>query len=177
MFGIESFHQLPIDPVFNSASRESSDGPVLARGEHSAPTIVQAMHGLVAQLDEEMDRLAASRGSRPKAEASMGGAILTVAGGGRPPVSLQARPLRLACSCAHCIDEWTGEPRLDPAKVPEDVAVVKVESAGRYAAVVHWSDMHQSIFPFTRLWSMADTAGVPLERPVPGPQSVVHAHT
>ncbi|CAK0884118.1 unnamed protein product, partial [Prorocentrum cordatum] len=66
MFGIESFHQLPIDPVFNSASRESSDGPVLARGEHSAPTIVQAMHGLVAQLDEEMDRLAASRGSRPK---------------------------------------------------------------------------------------------------------------
>ena len=29
------------------------------------------------------------------------------------------RELRLACGCAQCVDEWSGEGRLDPASVPE----------------------------------------------------------
>jgi ATP-binding protein involved in chromosome partitioning len=62
------------------------------------------------------------------------------------------RELRLACGCAHCIDEWTGEGRLDPASVPEDVRPVKIESVGRYAIQIEWSDGHSSgIYPFPRL--------------------------
>lgn len=62
------------------------------------------------------------------------------------------RELRLACSCATCIDEWSGEERLDPASVPEDVRPVKIEPVGRYALQIHWSDGHQTgIYPFRRL--------------------------
>ena len=62
------------------------------------------------------------------------------------------RDLRLACGCASCIDEWTGEKRLDPDSVPEDVRPVKIESVGRYALQIHWSDGHQAgIYPFRRL--------------------------
>jgi DUF971 family protein len=62
------------------------------------------------------------------------------------------RELRLACGCAVCVDEWTGEGRLDPAAVPEDVHPLRIEPVGRYAIQVHWSDGHESgIYPFRRL--------------------------
>ena len=66
------------------------------------------------------------------------------------------RELRLACGCAHCVDEWTGEDRLDPASVPADVHPVQIERVGRYAVQVRWSDGHESgIYPFRRLRDLA----------------------
>lgn len=62
------------------------------------------------------------------------------------------RELRLACGCAVCVDEWTGEDRLDPESVPADVRPVKIESVGRYALQIRWSDGHETgIYPFRRL--------------------------
>lgn len=62
------------------------------------------------------------------------------------------RELRLACGCARCVDEWTGEDRLDPASVPDDVRPLRIEGVGRYAIQVEWSDGHASgIYPFRRL--------------------------
>ena len=62
------------------------------------------------------------------------------------------RDLRLACACASCVDEWTGEERLDPASVPADVRPLRIESVGRYALQIHWSDGHETgIYPFRRL--------------------------
>jgi ATP-binding protein involved in chromosome partitioning len=66
------------------------------------------------------------------------------------------RELRLACLCASCVDEWTGENRLDPTSVPEDVQPLKIESVGRYAIQIEWSDGHSSgIYPFRRLRALA----------------------
>jgi len=62
------------------------------------------------------------------------------------------RELRLACACARCVDEWTGEGRLDPATVPEDVHPLRIEPVGRYAIQIQWSDGHDTgIYPFRRL--------------------------
>lgn len=67
------------------------------------------------------------------------------------------RALRLACGCAHCVDEWSGEERLDPASVPEDVHPLRIEPVGRYAIQIAWSDGHESgIYPFRRLRELAD---------------------
>lgn len=69
---------------------------------------------------------------------------------------LDVRALRLACACAHCVDEWTGENRLDPGSVPEDVHPVRVEPVGRYAIQISWSDGHETgIYPFVRLRELA----------------------
>ena len=66
------------------------------------------------------------------------------------------RELRLACGCASCIDEWTGEERLDPSSVPEDVRPLRIESVGRYAIQIEWSDGHSTgIYPFRRLRELA----------------------
>ena len=69
------------------------------------------------------------------------------------------RDLRLACSCAHCIDEWTGRQRLDAASVPADVRPQRIEAVGRYALQIEWSDGHNTgIYPYERLRELADRA-------------------
>lgn len=67
------------------------------------------------------------------------------------------RDLRLACSCAQCVDEWTGSLRLDSASVPADVHPLKIEPVGRYALQVEWSDGHSTgIYPYERLRQLAE---------------------
>jgi len=70
---------------------------------------------------------------------------------------LPVRALRLACGCAHCVDEWTGEARLDPAAVAQDVRPLEISPVGRYALSVAWSDGHDAgIYTFERLRELAD---------------------
>lgn len=73
---------------------------------------------------------------------------------------LDVRALRLACACARCVDEWSGEGRLDPASVPEDVRPLRIEPVGRYAIQIHWSDGHDSgIYPYRRLRELGGLTG------------------
>jgi ATP-binding protein involved in chromosome partitioning len=70
---------------------------------------------------------------------------------------LDVRALRLACGCAACVDEWSGTPLLTPDSVPEDVMPRAIQSVGRYAIQIEWSDGHSTgIYPFERLRSLAD---------------------
>ena len=50
--------------------------------------------------------------------------------------------LRLACGCAQCVDEMTGQPRLNPASVSKDVWPQNIAPVGRYALHFDWSDGH-----------------------------------
>lgn len=62
------------------------------------------------------------------------------------------RDIRLACPCAECVDEYTGQPLLDPATVPEGIMPVKIEYVGGYALGFTWPDGHDSgIFPYDLL--------------------------
>jgi DUF971 family protein len=72
---------------------------------------------------------------------------------------LDVRRLRLACGCAACVDEWTGEDRLDPGAVPEDVRPLRIQPVGRYAIQIDWSDGHATgIYPFRRLRELCECA-------------------
>ena len=63
-----------------------------------------------------------------------------------------ARQLRLACRCAHCIEETSGKPLLDPATIPETVRAKNIELMGNYAIQIWWSDGHETgIFNFRDL--------------------------
>ena len=68
------------------------------------------------------------------------------------------RELRLACPCALCVDEHTGEKLLYYCTVPSDIALVKVQSIGRYAAGLSFSDGHNSgIYPYDKLYNLTKT--------------------
>lgn len=67
-------------------------------------------------------------------------------------VPLPLRAMRLACRCAGCIDEVTGDKRLNPEKVPEDIRPTSVAVQGNYGVAVTWSDRHAtSIYPYEQL--------------------------
>jgi len=70
---------------------------------------------------------------------------------------IDVRALRLACGCANCIDEWSGEALLAPENVPADVAPIGLEPVGRYAIQINWSDGHNTgIYPFERLRKLSE---------------------
>lgn len=54
----------------------------------------------------------------------------------------RARPLRLMCPCAACVEETTGRSLLDPDSVPRHVQPLKIEPVGRYGVQITWSDRH-----------------------------------
>ena len=63
-----------------------------------------------------------------------------------------ARALRLACGCAACVEEMSGRPILDPARVPDDILPRSVALVGTYGLRVQWSDGHGTgIYTFERL--------------------------
>lgn len=93
-----------------------------------------------------------SAATTPTRIAQKGDDQLTIEWADGIETAFYVRDLRLACGCAVCVDEWTGEDRLDPATVPEDVHPLRIESVGRYAIQIEWSDGHSSgIYPFRRL--------------------------
>lgn len=81
------------------------------------------------------------------------------------------RELRLACGCAQCVDEWTGEGRLDPGAVAEDVHPLQIEPVGRYAVQITWSDGHETgIYPFRRLRELCACDACRAEGPPTNPR-------
>jgi DUF971 family protein len=63
-----------------------------------------------------------------------------------------ARDLRLRCRCASCVEEMSGAPLLDAAKVPENVRAQRIELVGQYAMQIFWTDGHETgIYGFREL--------------------------
>jgi ATP-binding protein involved in chromosome partitioning len=63
-----------------------------------------------------------------------------------------ARELRLACPCAACVEEMTGRPLLDPARVAAAIQPVSVALVGAYGLRITWSDGHSTgIYTFQML--------------------------
>ena len=69
------------------------------------------------------------------------------------------RALRLACPCALCVDEHTGEKLLDDSSVPADIKLDRVQSIGRYAAGLSFDDGNRSgIYPYDKLKELTENA-------------------
>jgi len=55
-----------------------------------------------------------------------------------------ARDLRLACPCATCVDEVTGQRILLKVNVPATIRPLSIQPVGRYALQIQWSDGHNT---------------------------------
>ncbi len=76
-----------------------------------------------------------------------------------------ARPLRLACPCAACVEEMSGRPLLDPATVPEDIRPLRLALVGAYGLKIEWSDGHSTgIYTFDHLRSVCPCDACRVER-------------
>ncbi len=67
--------------------------------------------------------------------------------------------LRDACPCAECVDEITGQKRLERSSIPPDIHPLGSEYVGNYALRIHWSDGHSTgLYNFKTLRGMDETA-------------------
>ena len=86
-----------------------------------------------------------------------GGAGLRVKWGDGRVCGYGAAALRRVCPCAHCVNEMTGQRMLDPATIPDDLTIERVEIVGRYALTFRWSDGHQTgIYSFRLLRELCE---------------------
>ena len=74
-----------------------------------------------------------------------------------PRHDFDVRDLRLACSCAVCIEETSGRAILDPKSVPPDITPRVISSVGNYAITISWSDGHSTgIYSFEHLRALGE---------------------
>lgn len=60
--------------------------------------------------------------------------------------------LRINCRCAICVDEFTGAKRLRVSDIAEDIRILDLAIAGRYAIRILWSDGHDTgLYTFEHL--------------------------
>lgn len=52
--------------------------------------------------------------------------------------------LRRQCPCAECVDEISLERKIKPEQIPQSVRPVKIQSVGRYAMKIRFTDGHQT---------------------------------
>ncbi len=67
------------------------------------------------------------------------------------------REIRLACRCAHCVEEMSGRALLDPAKIPAEISAKVIASVGVYAVTIDWTvNACAGIYAFDRLRAIGD---------------------
>lgn len=73
-----------------------------------------------------------------------------------------AASIRRGCPCAHCVDEHSGRPILDPDSVPQTLEQREVALVGNYAIGITFSDGHRTgIFTWSALRRIAAPFGEP----------------
>jgi DUF971 family protein len=81
-----------------------------------------------------------------------------------------AYELRLACPCAACVEEMTGQQLIDPAKVDPGVRPLSLALVGAYGLRVHWSDGHATgIYTFKHLLNVCPCPSCRMSRQRGGP--------
>ncbi len=158
--GVPFLGEIPLDAAIAAAGDAGLPvvaGEALAASAPSARAFTAIAGRLAQEISVVNERTAAVR-HRPSEVALEGGAVSLVWSDGHKS-RYGFRDLRIACPCAACVDEWTGEPRLDPNQVPLDVKALEVHTVGRYAVQFHWSDGHATgIYSYDKLRSLDPTA-------------------
>lgn len=139
-FGLETLATLPLTPVMSGTL------DTLATSE----TATQATDAVVRALGRQQ----LAKPEKPEIEMTSEAILLRWPG--QAPQRIANRDLRMACSCALCVDEMSHRPILDPASIPADIHAKEVRTIGNYALGITWSDGHSTgYFPYKRLREMA----------------------
>lgn len=96
------------------------------------------------------------------------GRQLTLAWADGEQATFHPYQLRLACACATCVDETTGQPLLDKSTIPGDIKIKSINPVGRYGYKIAFSDGHGTgIYTFDVLRAMAkqDFVAPPADAP------------
>jgi len=152
--GIPFLGAIPLDTQL----RQTSDAgiPIVISSPDSvvAQAFQQIAQNLAAQvsirnLEGAGSRLAPKQVSQPDASH-----LKIVWNDGRESI-YSTYQLRVACQCAVCVDEMSGQKKLQPETVNQKVFISGIDPVGQYALRFHFSDGHSTgIYAFDYLRSL-----------------------
>ncbi len=141
-FGLPTLGRLPV-------SSEHFGGPA-----PNAPRSEDLQKALDATL-EQLDRLQTGLGLP---EVTYDDQRLTLSWPDNTTTVVSHKTLRAGCQCAVCVDEFTGEQRLQREDVKDGIAPTSVDRVGNYALSILWNDGHSTgFFPYDRIRELAAT--------------------
>lgn len=143
-FGIKNAFEIPL---ISDVSRLSDAGTPLVFEQPEHP--VADLFGQIADSTlQEVKQIKEGAVGAPSVRFVIGRGIVATWPCGREQ-DIDPAVLRRRCRCAHCVEEMTGKPILDPATVPDDVYPTEIHPMGNYAVAISWSDGHlSSIYPY-----------------------------
>jgi ATP-binding protein involved in chromosome partitioning len=159
-FGVPFLGEIPLD----ASIAEAGDAglPVVAHSDGVEPGAAAiAMLAIAGRLAQQISIVNEKTGAvrHTPAEARVSDGLVEIRWSDGHRSRYANRDLRLGCPCAVCVDEWTGEGRLDPEAVRQDVRPLEIHPVGRYALQFSWSDGHASgIYSYDRLRSLDRSA-------------------
>jgi ATP-binding protein involved in chromosome partitioning len=159
-FGVPFLGEIPIDAAIAAAGDAGRPvvGEKAAASETPSASAFLAVAGRLAQEISIVNEATLSVRHRP-AEARLSEGFVEIRWADGHQSRYAHRDLRLACPCAMCVDEWTGQPRMDPKLIPSDVRALDIRTVGRYALQFNWSDGHTTgIYAFDKLRGLDPTA-------------------
>jgi len=144
-FGLDNLAELPLRPAMSGKLDAIA----------SAPEAAAVTDAVIRAMGRQM----LARPERPQAEATPTHIELHWSDGRVERVA--NRTLRLACTCALCVDEMSRRPVLDPDAVPDDIHATELRTIGNYALGINWSDGHSTgFFPYKLIAEMAGADSV-----------------
>ena len=163
-FGVTFLGEIPLDPAIAAAGDAGrpvvappAGGGMLAIQGPAAKAFLTIAGRLAQEISIVNERTLSVRHRPDKAEASDKSIDIVWSDGHTS--HLPHRELRLACPCAMCVDEWTGQPRLDPKQVPSNVRAKEIHPVGRYALQFSWSDGHTTgLYSYDKIRALDLTA-------------------
>jgi Mrp family chromosome partitioning ATPase/DUF971 family protein len=139
-YGLPILGQLPISPA-------EFGGPT-TRSPRS-----DALRSALEQMIRELGR---SRAGMNHPEVTSDESAVTLTWPDGTVHSVSNRTLRASCQCAVCVDEFTGEQKLQESDIPADIHARNIDTVGNYAVSIEWSDGHATgFFPYDRFRELA----------------------
>ncbi|OVE77861.1 hypothetical protein BVX99_01405, partial [bacterium F16] len=142
-YGIRNAFEIPIVPAI--ATQGDNGLPLVAADPDGE--VAQVYKDLAGDIVREVSRIAMDN---TKPSVTFADGMIKVEQDGTAK-SINPAELRRKCGCAHCVDEFSGEKRLQDADVPEDIKPTDISTMGNYAVQIAWSDSHSSIYPYRNL--------------------------
>lgn len=148
-FGIKNSFEMPMHPDY---SKYGDLGAPLVLVHPTGSSLVSTFLEMARNVITETD--AVKNAPKPKVSYSPADSLINIEG--VENLSVSPYKLRINCSCAACIDEFSGHKLFKPEQIPKDVYPLKMEPKGNYAVAVTWSDGHRSsLYPYTNLIAIA----------------------
>lgn len=161
--------KIPMDPALSQAPRSpmppnACKYPFVRNPDNDARPAAAAFRHLAHMALESLLGVTSGEarpGERTTLKLRPGGRLEVRLGSGKLR-GLEASEVRAACRCAHCIDEITGEVKIDREAVRRDLRLqaTNVWAVGNYAVNVKWSDGHNSVVALRALEQMVGGGAV-----------------